>query len=131
MHAVNDDVLYGLVLGKVIARLREDQRLTQTELAHQVGVPQSRISRIEAGTIPDALTLQRIASTLKVSTDQLHAWTVEGVENARKAARTVASDPDNGAWVRSLLGAVGVAALAGLAVFAVAAIFADDVDSET
>ena len=129
MHAVDDDdVLYGLVLGKVIARLREEQRMTQTDLAREVGAPQSRISRIEAGTIPDALTLQRIAVSLDVTTDRLHAWTVEGVENARKAARTVAPGPDNGAWVRSLLGAVGVAALAGLAVFAVAAIFAEGDD---
>jgi len=44
--------------GDVLAKARRRARLTQRELAHRAGVPQSTIGRIETGTIdPRASTL--------------------------------------------------------------------------
>jgi transcriptional regulator with XRE-family HTH domain len=121
----SDDAGYAIVLGKVIAHLRERAGLTQARLAELVAVPQSRLSRIEAGTMPDALTLNRIAAALGVTVDRLHVLTTQGLVRMKSTAAQAtgrASGPDWGA----LLALVGVTALAGLAVFVVATLFEDE-----
>jgi DNA-binding XRE family transcriptional regulator len=53
------------ILGEGLATTRKQLGITQTELGKRVGLPQSRISRIESN--PDAVTvrlLKRIAAAL-------------------------------------------------------------------
>ena len=121
----SEDAGYAIVLGKVIAHLRERAGLTQAHLAAMVAVPQSRLSRIEAGTMPDALTLSRIAGALGVSVDRLHVLTSQGLSRMRSTAAQATGRQPGAEW-GALLAVVGVTALAGLAVFVVATLFEDE-----
>jgi transcriptional regulator with XRE-family HTH domain len=59
-------------IGRVIARLREEQGWSQRQLAKWVGLDQSAVSRIEAGRRRvSAQELQRFADTFRVSADAL------------------------------------------------------------
>ena len=59
-------------IGRVIARLREEQGWSQRQLAKWVGLDQSAVSRIEAGRRRvSAKELQRFADTFRVSADAL------------------------------------------------------------
>ncbi len=60
-------------LGKTIQKLRKENCLSQTELAHQLDVPsQSKISSWESGTcIPDVLEAQKLAQLFGVSLEHL------------------------------------------------------------
>ena len=60
-------------MGNVIRTLRQERGLTQSELARQVGVPQSRLSRIETRQRPvSAALLAGLAGTLGVSVEELY-----------------------------------------------------------
>jgi predicted transcriptional regulator len=50
-----------------LARLREAQGWTQSDLEAHSGVPQETISRIERGRIPAVPTLKRLAKALNAS----------------------------------------------------------------
>lgn len=54
-----------------LLRALRGQGLSQTEIAKQTGIPQSRLSRWESGAVPvaadDALKLARIAATRGIS----------------------------------------------------------------
>lgn len=55
-------------LGRVIRGLREEQKLSQDELAERSGVPVATISRVESGLIdPQWATVEKLASGLGVS----------------------------------------------------------------
>ena len=59
-------------IGRVIARLREEQGWSQRQLAKWVGLDQSAVSRIEAGRRRvSAKELHRFADTFRVSADAL------------------------------------------------------------
>ncbi len=59
-------------VSKRIKEEREAAGITQTELAEKAGLPQSHISRLEAGHhSPTHLTLQKIAKALKIEMQQL------------------------------------------------------------
>ncbi len=59
-------------LGKQIRQERRAQRLTQAELAEEVGVSLSFLGHIERGTrVPSLETLVTIANQLRVSMDYL------------------------------------------------------------
>ena len=54
-------------LGKQIARLREENELTQVQLAKQCKKPKQNINRLEAGAInPSAYFLHELSKALKV-----------------------------------------------------------------
>lgn len=61
------------VIGKKIKKLRQDQSMTQRELAAEVGISISYLSKIEGGNYPRprAKTLSRIAYALNVNTNEL------------------------------------------------------------
>jgi transcriptional regulator with XRE-family HTH domain len=59
-------------IGERIQRLRGERRITQRDLAAQLGVSQSRLSKYETGVHEIPLgTLVRLAGVLKVSADYL------------------------------------------------------------
>ena len=60
------------VLGKRIAKVLDTRRMTQTDLAKQVGVTEATITRYVHGSrFPSSKILTRIAATLNVSADYL------------------------------------------------------------
>src|SRR5262245_31156686 len=79
--------VYGLVLGRVIASLRERRGLSQEELAVAAGITQSTLSRMERGQAqPDAFTLKRLAEALSVTVADLTTWVDRALERSRVAA---------------------------------------------
>ncbi|MCR4653477.1 MAG: helix-turn-helix domain-containing protein [Eubacterium sp.] len=62
-----------LSLGQFISTRRKHMRLTQEELADQVGVSKSAIAKWETdGGLPDRDNLRRISEVMDVSVDELH-----------------------------------------------------------
>ena len=60
-------------LGKFIASRRKYMKLTQTELAEEIGVSKSAIAKWETdGGLPDRDNLIRISETINVSVDELY-----------------------------------------------------------
>jgi transcriptional regulator with XRE-family HTH domain len=117
----NDDTLYKIALGRIIGSLRERHGYSQRQFASLIGVSAPTLSRIERGTsVPDAITLRRIAGALGLSIDELNAKVDRAIQKTREAGRSV-----QGSNFMEVLGAV---ALTGLVMFAVAVIV-DEVDS--
>lgn len=55
-------------IGKFIAKCRKEQRMTQDELAYQLGVSSKTVSRWETGrTLPDYSLLELLSSKLNIS----------------------------------------------------------------
>lgn len=57
----------------IVQQLREEQNLTQTELAEKSGLSLRTIQRIEAGNIPRGFTLKTLAKTLEIAPEKLTA----------------------------------------------------------
>lgn len=123
---------YAVVLGKVVAHLRQKRSWTQGQLAVQVGLQQSTISRIEGGTLsPDPFTFRLIAGAFGMTGEELQRRVDAAYQRTQQTAQS-ATGPQAGntPWWQSALGVAGVIGLAGLAVFAVAAVL-DEMESET
>ena len=60
-----------LEFGARLKQLRQEKRLTQQELADQLGVSNKSVSRWESGGYPDIATLAPLAKALGVSVDEL------------------------------------------------------------
>lgn len=61
------------ILGKNIAKFREEMGLSQSDLGRRLGVSPQAVSRWEHGGMPDALLLPKVAATLGCSLDDLYA----------------------------------------------------------
>lgn len=73
-------------IGKAIKELRKKAGLNQTELATKVGIQQTALSQIEAGTRnPQQSTLIGIAATLKMSVAGLYVHAI-GIDDIEKKA---------------------------------------------
>ncbi|MDV2448689.1 XRE family transcriptional regulator [Elizabethkingia anophelis] len=68
----------------IVQKLREEQNLTQTELAEKSGVSLRTVQRIEAGNIPKGFTLKALARALEVDPEDLVAKKDE-VRNVERA----------------------------------------------
>jgi transcriptional regulator with XRE-family HTH domain len=120
--------VYGLVLGRVIASLRERRGLSQEALAEAAGITQSTLSRMERGQAqPDAYTLRRLAEALGVSVADLTAWVDRALERSREATIGAIGKPPprSKPWWEAALKVAGAAGLAGLVAFAVSAALDD------
>ena len=59
-------------LGKQIAKLRQEKKLSQTELGYRCDLDRQAMNRIEAGrTNPTTVTLAKISSALSISLSEL------------------------------------------------------------
>jgi transcriptional regulator with XRE-family HTH domain len=125
MQPENEAYVYGLVLGRVLASLRERRGLSQGQLAAAAGITQSTLSRMERGQAqPDAFTLKKLAEALGVSVADLTAWVDKALERSRQAtigAIGEAPKPASKPWWQEALKVAGAAGLAGLVAFAVSA----------
>ncbi|WP_407497347.1 helix-turn-helix domain-containing protein [Elizabethkingia anophelis] len=68
----------------IVQKLREEQNLTQTELAEKSGVSLRTVQRIEAGNILKGFTLKALAGALEVDPEDLVAKKDE-VRNVERA----------------------------------------------
>ncbi|HYO58076.1 helix-turn-helix transcriptional regulator [Archangium sp.] len=120
---VQESQVFGLVLGKVIATLRERRQLTQIQLAQAVGISQPVLSRIESGKMqPDAFQLREIAHALGVELHELHAQVQEAMEATKRAAEATRKKPNANSTWDELMAVAGVVGLMGLVIFAVAVV---------
>jgi len=118
-----DPRVYRLVLGKVVAALRKKRGISQQEFAGNIGVSQPTLSRIERGqTMPDALVHRRIAYALGISSGQLNTYVDDALERTTNAAAGATKGKQGASPLALALGIAGFVGLAGLVVFAVAAI---------
>jgi len=119
--------VYALVLGRVLASLRERRSLSQAELAARVGMTQSTLSRMERGQAqPDAFTFRRLAEALGVTVAELSSYVDQALARSEQATRGAIGKPKtNKPWWQSAVAVAGAAGLAGLVAFAVAAALDD------
>lgn len=116
---VKESQLHALVVGKTIEGLRLKRGWNQQDFAARVRLPQYTLSRIEAGKASvDLFALQRIASELGLTIDQLQSKVDEALRVAKEAATTVQPATKSGNWWAFL----GMMGLMGVVVFAVAAV---------
>ncbi len=125
MSGENEAFVYALVLGRVLASLRERRGMSQGELARRVGITQSTLSRMERGHgQPDAFTLTKLAESLEVTVAELTTWVDKALERSRQAtlgAIGPSAEPSEKPWWQAALKVAGAAGLAGLVAFAVSA----------
>jgi putative transcriptional regulator len=127
--AYAEENAYAVVLGKVIAHLRQKKGWTQGQLAQQVGVQQSTLSRIESGSLtPDAFVLKRLAMSFGYSAAELNRLVDRAYERTQATAisATNTSLRKDAPWWQVALGVAGIVGLAGLAIFAVAAVLDEE-----
>jgi transcriptional regulator with XRE-family HTH domain len=117
--------MYPMVLGRVVAYLRQQKGWNQAQLAQALGTTQSTVSRIERGeVVPDALVFRSLATVFEMSTDDLHDKIDQAVERAGNMARAASprlkQKKKENWWDAALvgLGALGLVALIGAAVAA-------------
>ena len=73
-------------LGNYISARRRDMKLTQEELAEEIGVSKSAIAKWETdGGLPDRDNLKRLSETMKTTVDELHRI----IENSEAKAPNV------------------------------------------
>jgi len=66
---------FQLALGKQIAKLRKQRKLSQVDFAYMLDIEKQNLNRIEKGkTNPTAWTLNQIAQLLEVSIQKLFDW---------------------------------------------------------
>jgi ribosome-binding protein aMBF1 (putative translation factor) len=120
VQKIREAQVFALVLGIVIARLREQRGWTQSQLAATVSATQSTISRIEAGKAqPDAFLYGKLASAFGMTVQTLDHHVKEAMDTAKRAANAVSNG--NKSW-DDVIGVVGMIGLIGLIIFAVAAL---------
>ncbi|MDL2233161.1 helix-turn-helix domain-containing protein [Ruminococcaceae bacterium OttesenSCG-928-L11] len=74
------------MLGERLKRIRKGKRITQDEIAGYLGVKRQTYSAYERGvSIPDSLTLKKIADYFEVSTDYFFQSTEENPPLAQNA----------------------------------------------
>ncbi len=125
--------VYNLALGQVIRALREQQQLSQSELASICGLTQSTFSRIEAGSsLPDPQTYRRLAERLGYTGDQLNALVQNVMGYAQKGALGMFGKPkkkDTPWWQDPF--SLGALALGGLIAAAIAVVLSKEKDTES
>ena len=68
-------------IGRKISRIRELRGIKQEALAHELGVSQQTVSRIEASESVEEDTLAKIAKVLGVQTEAIKSFSEEAVFN--------------------------------------------------
>lgn len=126
-----DPRVYRLVLGKVVAALRGKRGFSQEDFASSIGVSQPTLSRIERGrSMPDHLTMRRIATAFGMSVDQLDHYIDQTIARTRKAAEGTTERKKGVSALKTALAVAGIVGLSGLIGYVVAALIAEEDDEE-
>ena len=79
-----------MFIGKNIARLRKEKGLTQAELGNMLGVSNQAVSKWESETtMPDIMLLPKIATTFRVTIEDLYRENDEQVFDVEKPSKGV------------------------------------------
>lgn len=126
----NESAVYAMVLGRVIASLRERRGLSQAQLAAMIGVAQSSLSRFETGASqPDAFTFRKLAQALGISVGKLQGVVDRSfAETQATAERNSPAAEADTPWWQVALRVAGAVGLAGLVAFAVASSVNEDAE---
>ena len=115
--------VYAIVVGRVVAGLREREGMTQAALAEQAELSQSMVSRIESGQAqPDAFTLKKLAEAFNTTPGELTEQIDRAYARTEETTRGLVSNSRGGPWWKTALAIAGVVGLAGVVAFAVAAV---------
>lgn len=115
--------VYALVLGMLIMRLRERRELTQAQLAERIGVTQSTLSRIERGQVqPEPFIVRQLADAFGMSGVEFEQYVDDVYQRTQRAATDTVHGKGKQPWWQVALQVAGIAGLAGLVTFAVAAV---------
>lgn len=68
-------------IGRKIGRIRELRGIKQEALAHELGLSQQTVSRLEASETLDEETLQKVAAALGVTPEAIRNYNEEAVLN--------------------------------------------------
>jgi transcriptional regulator with XRE-family HTH domain len=123
---------HALVLGAVIAQLRERRHLTQSELAKRAATTQPTLSRIERGQLqPDPFLLRNLAAGLNLTTEELDRLIEDAyARTAQAAKKTLPKKKGSMPWWQVALAAAGVVGFAGLVAFIVSAVVNESEEKE-
>lgn len=125
--ALREPDVYALVLGRVIATLRERRGWTQAQLAQTVNIAQSSVSRIEKGqTTPEIYLFQQLAYAFGMTPGDLDVMVRRAHARTQAAAQAAAPSGGTEPWWVVAAGVAGIAGFVGLVVFAVAAALAEE-----
>lgn len=114
--------VYTLVLGKVVAELRKRQGDSQETFAAKTGLTQPTLSRLERGkSMPDAFAHRQIARALGLTETELNQRVDEVMKRTEEAAAGALQEEGDGGW-KTVLSVAGLVGLGGLVGFAVAAL---------
>lgn len=121
---VTESNAIAVVVGQVIIARRKLHRLSQKDLAGQIGVAQSTLSRIERGEVqPDYSMLRGLASAFEVGPDGFVREIEQAIERSKQAARSTSAGPrDEGEWWSGVVAMAGLPGLIAVIAFAVAAL---------
>ncbi len=116
--------VYSIVLGQVLAVLREQRGWTQTQVAQAMGMSQAALSRIERGqALPDSFQFDRFAALFGMTSAALQTYvqavwlrTEEATWGALKQQHTTTP------WWEVAVQVAGIVGVAGLVAFAVAVV---------
>ena len=82
------DIIDYKALGQRVRRLRQEHKLTQEELAEQIGVSHSFVGHIERGSRKASLeTLVMLANVMEISTDDLLQGSLSASEELVKPVK--------------------------------------------
>jgi transcriptional regulator with XRE-family HTH domain len=121
--------MYSMVLGRVVAYLRQQRGWNQGELADRVHSTQSTLSRVERGEVlPDALLFRELAEAFGMTADGLHEKVDAATQKAEAMAKIASPSVSKkkGDWWGAALAVVGAVGLIALVGAAVAALMGDE-----
>jgi len=125
--ANGESTVEALVIGQLIASLRERREMPQRELADAAEISQSTLSRIERGKAQiDTYTLRKVAGALGTTAAKLNEQVEIALERTEQAAHGVTTVDASKPWWVTALKVAGIVGLAGLAAFAVSAVLDED-----
>ncbi|MAC29420.1 MAG: hypothetical protein CMH59_23560 [Myxococcales bacterium] len=119
--------IFALVVGRLVAALRERAGLSQAALAERVGLTQPTLSRVERGRAQlDVYAFHRIAEVFGMRPAELHQHVERALARSEEAARGALGEPKTSParkrpWWEHAAEVGGAAGLGGLVAFAVGA----------
>ena len=123
----HESAVYAIVLGRLLATMRERRNWKQEHVAGLTSLTQSAISRIERGTsMPDAYAFRRLAEAFGMTAPELNSAVEAAMARSEQACRSTIHPPKGAQWWETALKVAGVIGLTGLIAFAVAAALEED-----
>lgn len=116
--AQTEDRAVALVIGRLVAALRDQRGWHQAYLAQRIQVAQSSLSRIERGEVaPDIVTFRRLASAFDLTTEEFARQAELAITETSVTVRRNVPNRGGEEWWAAA-GAIGLTALIAVAISA-------------